>query len=200
MCVAPSTQFIGPATSRCYPNDIALLDWYRAVHYYNRGYHQCYWAACIGVAPPRLFTPLLDNALMQQGQLSWPPHHLFYAGLFLCCHLNTTVYHLPCNALLSYVWVVALIFLCSLCFYYRMTETMSEQESDGPQEDLNCGFCLQKLPYMTEPTQQLCSHVFCLPCIQEDPKRDCPICGWVRGSVGTCIGYHIHFNYTNHSL
>ena len=125
----------------------------------------------------------LDNAPLQQGQLSWPPHHLFFAGLFLCCHLTTAVYHLPCNALLSYAWVVALIFLCSLCFYYRMTETMSEQELDGPQEGLNCGFCLQKLPYMTEPTQLLCSHVFCLPCIQEHPKRDCPIWGWVRSSV-----------------
>ena len=54
---------------------------------------------------------------------------------------------------------------------------------DGPQEDLNCGFCLQKLPYMTEPTQLPCSHVFCLPCIQEDPKKDCPICGLVSTSV-----------------
>ena len=57
---------------------------------------------------------------------------------------------------------------------------MAESETiddDVMHEDLNCGFCLQKLAYMTEPKELPCSHVFCLPCLQEDPKKDCPVCG-----------------------
>ena len=54
-------------------------------------------------------------------------------------------------------------------------------------EDLNCGFCLQKLMYMIEPKQLPCTHVFCLPCLQEDPKKDCPICGYVKENKLTFI-------------
>ena len=59
------------------------------------------------------------------------------------------------------------------------SETMDTAAIDDAvmHEDLNCGFCLQKLAYMTEPKQLPCSHVFCLPCLQEDPKKDCPVCG-----------------------
>jgi hypothetical protein len=54
-------------------------------------------------------------------------------------------------------------------------EVSSEEDNDDKEEE-SCGFCLQKLTYMIEPKQLPCSHVFCLPCLEEDPKKDCPVC------------------------
>ena len=62
---------------------------------------------------------------------------------------------------------------------------------EGAEEEC-CGFCLQKLTYMIEPNQLPCSHIFCLPCLQEDPKKDCPVCGWVRDHVYVWEGCKHH--------
>ena len=63
-----------------------------------------------------------------------------------------------------------------------LDEEADEEKEESSDEDLveeeeSCGFCLQKLTYMIEPKQLPCSHIFCLPCLPEDPKKDCPVCG-----------------------
>ena len=58
----------------------------------------------------------------------------------------------------------------------KLHPTGMGEEEEGTEEEC-CGFCLQKLTYMIEPKQLPCSHIFCLPCLQEDPKKDCPVCG-----------------------
>ena len=65
---------------------------------------------------------------------------------------------------------------------FRSDEEADEEKEESSDEDLveeeeSCGFCLQKLAYMTEPKELPCSHVFCLPCLHDDPKKDCPVCG-----------------------
>ena len=61
--------------------------------------------------------------------------------------------------------------------------------TDKMVEDLNCGFCLHMLTYMIEPKQLPCTHVFCLPYLKEDPRKDCPICGYVKENKQTCPMY-----------
>ena len=77
---------------------------------------------------------------------------------------------------------------------YEETDQEKEESSDEDlvEEEESCGFCLQKLTYMIEPKQLPCSHIFCLPCLQDDPKKDCPVCGWVRDHVYVWEGCKHH--------
>ena len=52
-------------------------------------------------------------------------------------------------------------------------------------DDYSCGYCLQRLPYMVDPKELPCSHVFCLSCLEADlgEKNDisCKICRLLLG-------------------
>ena len=49
-----------------------------------------------------------------------------------------------------------------------MAEAGESKSNSGITEDYSCGYCLQRFVYMTDPRELPCSHVFCLPCLEED--------------------------------
>ena len=58
---------------------------------------------------------------------------------------------------------------------------MKTDKDDHQEEELSCGFCLQKFMYMENPQCLPCGHVFCLPCLEGDLETlntvQCGFCG-----------------------
>ena len=61
-------------------------------------------------------------------------------------------------------------------------------KSDQLTSDFSCGYCLERLPYMVDPRELPCSHIFCLPCLQADVTEvgelKCNICRYAASTEG----------------
>lgn len=89
--------------------------------------------------------------------------------------------------------ITAPCYLLALCWHFTGIATLSSLEMASANAttrkelltaDYSCGYCLQRLPYMTDPRELPCTHVFCLACLQFDTRGDdglkCTVCGWVK--------------------
>jgi len=95
--------------------------------------------------------------------------------------LSIPALHAPGHYFMSVSVVLSAKRLPNPRYHWGIPLSLQDSRMMTSEEDLRCDYCLGSTSEMTDPRQLDCSHVYCLPCLEEDLAQGQP--GFFRCSI-----------------